>query len=148
MSTFSSHNFINPKKITSLFCLTVLFISLAPELLFSQEASKRPSIGLVLSGGGAHGIAHLGVIKVMEEEGLIPDYITGVSMGSIIGGMYSIGYNADTLYKILKSLKWNDMLSNKMPENRIIYSEKARFYNSILSLSIAPEKVKIGRAHV
>lgn len=143
MSTFSSHNFINPKKITSLFCLTVLFISLAPELLFSQEASKRPSIGLVLSGGGAHGIAHLGVIKVMEEEGLIPDYITGVSMGSIIGGMYSIGYNADTLYKILKSLKWNDMLSNKMPENRIIYSEKARFYNSILSLSIAPEKVII-----
>ena len=57
--------------------------------------------GLVLSGGGAHGIAHLGVIKVMEEAGLRPDYITGVSMGSIIGGMYSIGYTADSLDRIL-----------------------------------------------
>ena len=59
----------------------------------SQETQRRPTVGLVLSGGGAHGIAHLGVIKVMEEAGLRPDYITGVSMGSIIGGMYSLGYS-------------------------------------------------------
>jgi len=55
----------------------------------SQSSDNRPRIGLVLSGGGALGMAHVGVIKAMEESGLRPDYITGVSMGSIIGGMYS-----------------------------------------------------------
>ena len=62
---------------------------------------------LGLSGGGANGIAHVGVLKVMEEAGLRPDYITGVSMGSIIGGMYSIGYSADSLHKILKQMNWD-----------------------------------------
>jgi NTE family protein len=97
----------------------------------------------VLSGGGAHGIAHLGVIKVMEEAGLRPDYIAGTSMGSIIGGMYAIGYNSDTLFRLLKSISWNDLLSNKMDANRIVYPEKSRYYNSIISLSIATKKVNI-----
>ena len=132
-----------PRKITLIVCLIVFLLPQNLNKLYSQESSKRPAIGLVLSGGGAHGLAHLGVLKVMEEEGLIPDYITGISMGSIIGGMYSIGYTTDTLHKLLNSLNWNDMLSNRMPENRIIYSEKARFYNSIVSLSIAPKKVII-----
>ena len=60
-----------------------------PEVV-AQNSETRPHIGLVLSGGGAHGIAHLGVLKVMEEAGLRPDYITGVSMGSIVGGLYSL----------------------------------------------------------
>lgn len=128
-------------KIKFTACLLIILLSQCSNILYSQESSQRPSIGLVLSGGGAHGIAHLGVIKVMEEAGLKPDYITGVSMGSIIGGMYSIGYDADTLYKLLKSLNWNDMLSNKIPENRIIFPEKAHFYNSIVSLPLTAKKV-------
>jgi len=76
--------------LNSFFCL---FFFLHTVNLAAQEISVRPKLGLVLSGGGAHGIAHLGVIKVMEEAGLRPDYITGVSMGSIIGGMYAIGYS-------------------------------------------------------
>ena len=130
-----------PLKITFIACLIVLLVSQHLNILYSQESSQRPTIGLVLSGGGAHGIAHLGVIRVMEEAGLKPDYITGVSMGSIIGGMYSIGYDADSLYNLLKSLNWNDMLSNKMPENRIIFPEKAHFYNSIVSLPMTAKKV-------
>ena len=54
-----------------------------------------PKIGLVLSGGAARGIAHIGVLKVMEECGIIPDYITGTSMGSIIGALYALGYSPD-----------------------------------------------------
>jgi NTE family protein len=64
-------------------------------------------------------------------------------MGSIIGGMYSIGYGSDTLYRLLKRLNWDDMLSNKMQENRIFFPEKARFYNSIISLSINQKKFTI-----
>ncbi|MCJ7447318.1 MAG: patatin-like phospholipase family protein [Bacteroidales bacterium] len=124
--------------------LTVFFFSLFLQPLVSAQSSdERPSVGLVLSGGGALGMAHVGVIKVMEESGLRPDFITGVSMGSIVGGMYSIGYGADSLYKILKSMNWNAVLSNKIPENKIIFPEKKNFYNSIISLPLSFSKVKL-----
>ena len=126
-----------------MYCISVILLLVFPAFSFSQEKSVRPSVGLVLSGGGAHGIAHLGVIKAMEEAGLYPDYISGTSMGSIIGGMYSIGYSADSLFKLLKTLNWDDMISNKMPENRIVFPEKARFYNSLVTLSLSTRKVNI-----
>ena len=107
----------------------------------AQYSNKRPSVGLVLSGGGALGMAHVGVIKVMEESGLRPDFITGVSMGSIVGGMYSLGYTADSLYKILLAMNWDAMLSNKIPENKIIFLEKKNFYNSSISLPLNFRKV-------
>jgi NTE family protein len=126
----------------------LLLISLSANIFCSclinihaQNKQDRPTVGLVLSGGGAHGIAHLGVIKVMEEAGLRPDYITGVSMGSIIGGFYSLGYSADSLYKILKKINWDDLLTNVISENKVIFHEKSRFNNSILSLPLSARKV-------
>ena len=68
----------------------------------SFAQNQRPKIGLVLSGGGAKGVAHVGILKAMEEAGLTPDYITGTSMGSIVGGLYSIGYSADELKEIVE----------------------------------------------
>ena len=61
---------------------------------FSQDTLKRPKIGLVLSGGGAKGFAHIGVLNVLEDAGIKIDYIGGTSMGAVIGGLYAIGYNA------------------------------------------------------
>jgi len=110
---------------------------------YSQATGTRPKLGLVLSGGGAHGVAHIGVLKVMEEEGLIPDIITGVSMGSIVGSLYSAGYRADSLAKLFKSTDIDLIISNKIPENKVIYGEKDHFYNSILSLPITSRKVKL-----
>jgi NTE family protein len=121
-------------------CFFFLFVFLVPSNIPAQETTKRPSVGLVLSGGGAHGIAHLGVIKVMEEAGLRPDYITGVSMGSIIGGFYSAGYTSDSLYKLLKNMNWEQMLSNKIAENKVIFLEKKHFDNSVLSLPLSSRK--------
>lgn len=118
----------------------MLFLSIAFNSN-AQKTSERPRIALVLSGGGAHGIAHIGVIKVMEEAGLRPDFITGVSMGSIIGGMYSLGYSADSLQKILKSINWKLILSNKIPENKVIFLEKGHFSNSAISLPLSSRKV-------
>jgi predicted acylesterase/phospholipase RssA len=82
--------------------LVILILVVFPLLLVSAEepCNDRPKIGLVLSGGGAKGLAHIGVIKVLEEVGIRPDYITGTSMGSIIGGLYSIGYTATELDSI------------------------------------------------
>lgn len=129
----------NPKifYLNSLLCL---FLFLYPVNILAQESTGRPTVGLALSGGGAHGIAHLGILKVMEEAGLRPDYITGVSMGSIIGGLYSIGYSVDSIRKMLNEINWELILSNKIPENQVIYLEKAHFYNSIISIPVSRGK--------
>jgi NTE family protein len=109
----------------------------------AQQPDGRPRIGLALSGGGSHGLAHIGVLKVMEEAGLRPDYITGVSMGSVIGALYSIGYNTDTLMYILRTADWNLILSDNLPEDKVIFTEKKYFNNSIISLPVSFKKVKL-----
>lgn len=138
LSNSFSLYFKNTILLNLLFCLLFFVFTINTP---AQNVTKRPSVGLVLSGGGAHGIAHLGVIKVMEEAGLRPDFITGVSMGSIIGGMYSLGYSADSLQKILKSINWDLILSNKIPENKVIFLEKSHFSNSAVSLPLSFRKV-------
>jgi NTE family protein len=141
MSTHSASLIINLPGTILKTCTLALMLSSLPFNTEAQEIHKRPTVGLVLSGGGSHGIAHLGVIKVMEEAGLRPDYITGVSMGAIIGGMYSIGYSADSLHKLLKTVNWNSILANKIPENKVVFLEKAHFYHSIVSLPLSSKKV-------
>jgi NTE family protein len=131
----------NHKSLILIICFYCLLFIFSSGNINAQKVQKRPSLGLVLSGGGAHGIAHIGVLKVMEEAGLRPDYITGVSMGSIIGGMYALGYSADSLQKIFKSLNWKLILSNKIPQNKVIFLEKNHFSNSAISLPLALRKV-------
>ena len=75
------------------------FLLSIPVLLFSQQ--KQPKVGLVLSGGGAKGFAHIGVLKEIEKSGLQIDYIGGTSMGAIIGGLYASGYSASQIEKII-----------------------------------------------
>ena len=90
----------------------------------TKAESARPKIGLVLSGGGAKGLAHIGVLKVLEESGLKVDYITGVSMGSIVGALYSIGYSATEIENIANTLKWNELLYDEVSRNNISIEEK------------------------
>ena len=69
----------------------------------AEGSSKRPKIGLVLSGGGAKGFAHVGALKVIEEAGIPVDFITGTSVGSIVGGLYAVGYDATMLENIIQA---------------------------------------------
>ena len=86
---------------------------------FSQERvpMKRPAprkkVGVVLSGGGAKGMAHIGVLKVLEKAGIPVDIITGTSMGSIIGGLYAIGYNANSLDSMVRVQDWSYVITDK-----------------------------------
>jgi NTE family protein len=98
------------KILTTFFLLSILLSTLSAQV---KAGNKRPKIGLVLSGGGARGFAHVGVLKVLEEAGIRPDYITGTSMGSIIGALYAIGYDAESLEKIVRKLNWNEILEDK-----------------------------------
>ncbi|WP_083572180.1 patatin-like phospholipase family protein [Flavobacterium johnsoniae] len=97
------------------------FLLLTPEKTFSQEIKKdsvkRPKIGLVLSGGGAKGFAHIGVLKVLEEAGIKIDYIGGTSMGSVIGGLYASGYNASQIDSIFKKTNFDELINDYIPRS-------------------------------
>jgi NTE family protein len=99
--------------------LTLLL--LIPEKSFSQEQKqdsvKRPKIGLVLSGGGAKGFAHIGVLKVLEEAGIKIDYIGGTSMGAVIGGLYASGYNASQIDSIFKRTNFDELINDYIPRS-------------------------------
>ncbi len=89
-----------------------------------SNKSKRPKVGLVLSGGGAKGMAHIGVLKKLESVGLYPDYITGTSMGSIVGALYSIGYSVDELEDFARNSKWLELMSNTLDTRFISINQK------------------------
>ena len=81
----------------------------------------RPTVGLVLAGGGARGLAHLGVIKYMEELGIPVDVVTGTSMGGLVGGLYALGYKHDQLDSLVRSIEWPVMMSDNIPNAYIGY---------------------------
>jgi len=78
-----------------------------------QGFSQRKTVGLVLSGGGAKGFAHIGVLRVMDSLGIPVDYIGGTSMGAIVGGLTSIGYTPDQIQKEILAVDWGDLLDQK-----------------------------------
>ncbi len=113
---------------------------------FSQPQdtpSERPKIGLVLSGGGAKGIAHIGVLRAMEKAGIRPDYITGTSMGSLVGGLYAIGYSADDIEQIIRGINWNEVLSNKIPYRNVVVEEKPYYYRFMIDLVFDGQKISL-----
>ncbi len=79
----------------------------------NDAQTARKKVGVVLSGGGAKGMAHIGVLKVLERAGIPIDVVTGTSMGSIVGGLYAIGYNANSLDSIVREQDWNYVISDR-----------------------------------
>ena len=78
-----------------------------------STAVSRKRVAVVLSGGGAKGMAHIGVLKVLERAGIPVDIVTGTSMGSIIGGLYAIGYNANSLDSMVRVQDWGYVITDK-----------------------------------
>jgi len=113
--------------------LTYPFICSAQE---KPEITSRPKIALVLSGGGAKGFAHIGVLKVLEKEGIPIDLIVGTSMGSLVGGIYSLGYTASELETLVKSLNWETTLSDDVPRAFLSKNDQLLKQRYIFSLPI------------
>jgi len=99
-----------------------ILLLLLPFLLFSQK--KRPTVGLVLSGGGAKGFAHIGILKEIERAGIKLDYIGGTSMGAVIGGLYAAGYNAAQLEEIIIYTDFLSLIQDKVPRKSKPFFEK------------------------
>ncbi len=100
-------------------------------IAFSQQ---RPKLGLTLSGGGAKGLAHIGILKAIDSAGLHIDYVSGTSMGAAVGAMYAIGYSADTLLKIAKKTDWDLLLSNAASLKSLSIDEKSEYNKYAIEL--------------
>ena len=107
----------------------------APQL---PSTTKRTTIGLVLQGGGALGLAHVGVITWMEEHHIPIDYIAGTSMGGLVGGVYATGHNATEMRQIVNGINWDDVLSPLTPFNDLSFRRKedARDYPNSLEFGL------------
>lgn len=95
--------------------------AVAPALALDQNGNR---IGLVLSGGAARGLAHIGVIRALQEQGIEVDAITGTSMGAIIGGMYAAGYRIDDMESVGTSLDWGYALNDRPPREDLTFRRK------------------------
>ncbi len=102
----------------------------------AQAATERPRVGVVLSGGGAKGVAHIGALKVIEEAGIPIDYIVGTSMGSIIGGLYAIGYTPTQMDSIVRHQDWTALLSDQVERERQSMSEREAGERYVLSIPL------------
>ena len=111
-------------------CFILTIIALAPYVL------KGQSVGLVLSGGGAKGLAHIGVIKALEEYGIPIDYIGGTSMGAIIGGCYAMGMSTDEMIEIISSEDFGNWMSGKLGEEYKYYFKAEESGPDILNIGI------------
>ncbi|MGP5236269.1 patatin-like phospholipase family protein [Pseudomonas helleri] len=103
--------------------LIFLLLCLSPLALLAAE-KPQPKIGLVLSGGAARGLAHVGVLKALEEQGIHIDAIAGTSMGAVIGGLYASGYKIDELEKLALSIDWQEALSDSPAREDVPFRRK------------------------
>lgn len=120
----------------------ILFTVLA-FCFFTVNTKERPKVGLVLSGGGAKGFAHVGVLKVLEELGIPIDYIGGTSIGSIVGGLYAIGYDAAACEQIIQEMDWGYVLSDKVDRGHIPFFEKQEMDRYNISFPVNKWKVEV-----
>jgi len=126
------------KIISALLCLFLL------QLVEAQDTipKKRLKIGLVLSGGGAKGFAHIGVLKALEKAGIKIDYIGGTSMGAVVGGLYASGYNATQIDSIFYNTDFDELLQDYIPRSSKSFYEKRN--DEMYALSLPFNKLKIG----
>ena len=87
-----------------------------------RTRNHRPTVALVLSGGGAKGAAHVGVIRYLESIGMPVDMVMGTSMGGLVGGIYALGYDAEHLDSLLRNIDWDLALSDRVPRDYLSYS--------------------------
>lgn len=117
--------------------------STLPNLALSEPGPHRPKIGLALSGGGAKGLAHVGVLKVLEAMNIPIDYVAGTSMGAVVGGLYAAGLSAPEIEAALGGIDWSDALTDT--PNRLVlnYRRKQDKQRYILDLQMGIKGAKL-----
>ncbi|MCP4046862.1 MAG: patatin [Gammaproteobacteria bacterium] len=104
------------------------------------DAQRRPTIGLVLSGGGARGAAHVGVLRIIDELHIPVDYIAGTSMGAIVGGLYASGMSAEELEDVIEAADWSALLSDRPPRAERSFRRKSDDYGFLVDFEMGVDK--------
>lgn len=150
MKSFAHRGACLNKRDTIFMCIVsaVLVLMILPLDSFAAERpeakqARRPKIGLVLGGGGAKGAAHIGVLKVLEEQKIPVDYIAGTSMGAIIGALYASGLSAGELEKVITEIDWKDVFSGDPDRRDIDYRRKREDYDILTGLSLGIKDGKV-----
>ena len=123
----------------STYLIVFLFLLSLPQIIFSQE--KKPKVVLVLSGGGAKGIAHIPLLQKLDSLHIVPDLIVGNSMGSIIGGLYAMGYSGDSIEKITKTISWDKILGGGQSLRSVSAEEKREFQRYVVGIGVKDGKL-------
>lgn len=125
--------------------LLIFIISILLAFSFVNSVNaQRPKIGLTLSGGGAKGLAHVGILQAIDSAGLKVDYITGTSAGSMIGAMYAIGYSANQIDSIIRGFDWDLLLSGKPKYTDVGIDEKDEFGRYSFEIPFDGMQAKMG----
>ncbi|MBW6459799.1 MAG: patatin-like phospholipase family protein, partial [Bacteroidales bacterium] len=141
-----------PGLLYFIFSLLVILFSTSFLSLNAQQDSDaiddptsktRPTVGLVLAGGGAKGFTYIGLLKMIHEAELPIDYIGGTSIGSIIGGLYAAGYHPDSIEKMVRSIDWNALLTDQIERKYVAFEEKEFAERFIITLPIKEKSVTI-----
>ena len=111
-----------------------------------EQESLRPKVGLVLSGGGAKGLAHIGVLKIIDSLGVQVDYVAGTSMGSIIGALYASGYSGKQLDSIFQNVDFDNIINDALPRSSTAFSERDNMEKYAVKLPFNSFKIKLPSA--
>ena len=124
--------------------LLILFFIFFFYWSFSQEpAPKNPRVGLVLSGGGAKGLAHVGVLKTLDSLGVRVDYVAGTSMGAVVGGLYASGYTGKQIDSIISATNFDLLISDDVPRKSKTFYERKNAEKYALSLPFNNFKIHL-----
>lgn len=131
-------------KLLKLFIL-IIFITI-PQLNFSQE--KKPKVVLVLSGGGAKGIAHIALLQALDSLNIKPDLVIGTSMGSIVGGLYAAGYSGDSIANIANNADWDYLIGGSLLLKDVSVEEKSEFNKYVVDIDLEKGRPKVNNGLV
>ena len=112
----------------------IFFAFMVSTQVFAQD--KKPKVALVLSGGGAKGIAHIRVLQALDSLGIVPDLIIGTSMGSVVGGLYAMGYSGDSIANIANNANWDYLLAGDISLSEVSVEEKSEFKKYLIELDV------------
>ncbi len=124
--------------------LSLVLFLFSPQFLYAQHGlGEEIKVGVVLSGGGAKGVAHIGVLKALEEAGVRVDFISGTSMGALVGGLYSIGYTSDQLIELTKENNFMELFTERPNRRYISNYEKGFDERTIVSFPISERGIDL-----
>ncbi len=95
-----------------------------PRVLLPYRTLKRPKIGLALSGGGARSLAQIGVLEILEQNGIPVDFVAGTSLGSVVGGLYAAGFSAEEIWDFAKRVEWDRLTKDRPPRTALFLGQK------------------------